>query len=158
MKRTILFLFLSVSLLVLVAGCGLFETGADNFLPLKVTCVDGSGSSDPVRLREQFDYYPNSEDVPGCGQVIAWLKPDNAMYLSFCFYNTTQIGGVLDLERLHFGIMISSNSRDYAQEFTGEMRLKEKTGKRVVIRMDNVRFTIARGEYILNGDLIAVVK
>jgi len=38
------------------------------------------------------------------------------------------------------------------------MILREKTKDRVVIRMEDVHFSILHGEYSLNGDLVAMVK
>ena len=106
-------------------------------------------------------YYPHPSDVPGCCQIIAHTEPGKeALYteyiwLSFCFYEDTPVGKDLKLERLQFGLPLSSNSRDYTHTFTGRMILKERSDNKAVITLKDVHFKIAHGEYILNGDLVA---
>lgn len=54
-----------------------------------------------------------------------------------------------------FGATLSSDSRNYANAYIGRMILKEKNKDRVVIWMNDVRFSILCGEYSLDEDLVA---
>ena len=105
-------------------------------------------------------YDPSPSDVPGCSGVISHTsgkKVWDSLWLSFYFTDTTPVGGELQLERFWFGAALSNNLNNFAHTFTGKMILKERSEKRVVIAMEDVRLSIAHGDYKLNGYLVAKV-
>ena len=106
-------------------------------------------------------YHPFPSDIPGCFGVISHTDGKDvfsSLWLDLYANDDVKPGDELKPERLMFGASLSSDSRNYANSYTGRMILKEKTMDRVIIRMDNVRFSILHGEYTLNGDLVALVK
>ena len=128
---------------------------------LVVTKVSGESEDASSVSFSRINFYPQPSDVPGCCGVIASTGGKmvyDFIWLSFYFYEDTAVGQDLKFERLLFGMPYSSNSADYTANFSGRMILKEMTGKRAVIRMQDVRFKIAHGEFVLNGDLVAKVK
>ena len=103
-------------------------------------------------------YLPSPSDVPGCEGIISHTSGKNvwnSIWLDFYFQDTTPVGGELQLERFWFGAALSSNSNNFAHTFTGKMILKERSAKRVVISMEDVRLSIAHGDYKLNGYMVA---
>jgi hypothetical protein len=63
-------------------------------------------------------------------------------------------GAEPEIERLDFGIMYSSDSRNYTSVIQkGHIYVKERERDRIVLRFKNVCFNIAAGEYIYNGDI-----
>lgn len=106
-------------------------------------------------------YYPNPSDVKDCFGVISHTEGRDvfsSMWLDFYAEDEVRPGQELRFEKLMFGVPLSSDSRNYADSYTGKMILREKTKERIVIRMEDVRFTILHGEYTLSGDLVALVK
>ena len=161
MNRIILYLTIASAALLLVSSCGIFdqdpETGG-RIQSLVVTKIaDGNSGSSSLKL-SSTRYVTNPSDVPGCSGVISFTNGKMAydhIMLSFYFYDDTAIGEELRLERVNFGMPLSSNSADYTSSFTGKMILKEKNHNKAIIRMQDVHFKIAHGEFILNGDLVA---
>jgi len=153
MKKALIQLTLVLSILLMSAGCNDLKELASDYLeiPLQITGPDGT-----MTMTAVYDAHPS--DVPGCSGVICHTSGKNvytSLWLSFYFSDSTLPGKDLILERMWFGASLSSNSRDYAQTFTGQMILKEKTDNKVVIFMKDVHFQIAHGEYVLNGTLTA---
>ena len=106
-------------------------------------------------------YYPNPSDVKDCFGVISHTEGRDvfsSMWLDFYAKDKVRPGQELRFEKLMFGAPLSSDSRNYADSHTGKMILLEKTQERIVIRMEDVRFTILHGEYTLSGDLVALAK
>jgi hypothetical protein len=106
-------------------------------------------------------YYPSPSDVKYCFGVISHTEGRDvfsSMWLDFYAKDDVRPGQELRFEKLMFGAPLSSDSRNYADSYTGKMILREKTKDRIVIRMEDVRFTIFHGEYTINGDLVALVK
>lgn len=106
-------------------------------------------------------YYPSPSDVKDCFGVISHTEGRDvfsSMWLDFYARDDVKPGQELHFEKLMFGAPLSSDSRNYADSYTGKMILREKTKERIVIRMEDVRFTILHGEYTLSGDLVALVK
>ena len=133
-------------------------------LPVSCAFMDDAAQTGTALKFDKVYFYPHPSDVPGCSQVIASTSMSGGgnyteyIMLSFCFYETTEVGKELELERMMFGLPLSSDSRDYVHSFSGKMILEEKTGSRAVIQMKDVHFKILHGEYVLNGDLVATVK
>ena len=129
--------------------------------------LDGPSSAKPFRMEGpagkmslSSSYYPSLEDVPGCFEVIAHTggkMVDDSFWLFLVGLNDTKTGAELKPERVSFSAVFSSDSRNYTQSYSGRMVLTEKTNTRVTIRMENVRFKIEYGEFILNGDLVATL-
>ena len=137
-------------LLAFSAGCA--TNG--RLLPLEMSGPDG-----PLRL--DASYYPSPSDVPGCFGVISHTEGKDvfsSIWLDFYAKDDVKPGEILHFENLMFGAPLSSDSRNYANSYTGKMILKEKVRDRVVIRMEDVHFSILHGEYTLNGDLVARIK
>ena len=106
-------------------------------------------------------YYPNPSNVKDCFGVISHTEGRDVfsrMWLDFYAKDNVRPGQELCFENLTFGAPLSSDSRNYTNLYTGKMILREKTKDRIVIRMEDVRFTILHGEYTLSGDLVALVK
>ena len=146
MRRILLYLVIPA----FIAGCG----SNGNLIPLELTGPDG-----PMELTAT--YYPSPSDVPGCFGVIFHTEGRDvfsSMWLDFYAKNDVKVGEELHFENLMFGAPLSSDSRNYANSYTGKMILREKTKDKVVIRMEDVHFSILHGEYSLNGDLVAMVK
>ena len=146
MRRILLYLVIPA----FIAGCG----SNGNLIPLELTGPDG-----PMELTAT--YYPSPSDVPGCFGVIFHTEGRDvfsSMWLDFYAKNDVKVGEELHFENLMFGAPLSSDSRNYANSYTGKMILREKTKDKVVIRMEDVHFSILHGEYSLNGDLGAMVK
>ncbi len=117
------------------------------------------GPDGPMTLKAI--YYPSPSDVKDCFGVISHTDGRDvfsSMWLDFYAKDDVKPGQELCFENLMFGAPLSSDSRNYANAYTGKMILREKTKDRIVIRMEDVRFTILHGEYILSGDLVALVK
>jgi hypothetical protein len=151
-----MYLALLLSMMLMAAGCNNeWKELASSHIDITVELQTPEG---PLPL--QASYHPQPTDVPGCFQVIAHTNGKNVynnLWLSFCVYDDTPIDGELQLERLNFGAVLSSNSQEYTQTFTGKMTLASRTNYGVAINMDNVHFKIAHGEYVLNGILVAKV-
>ena len=142
--------FLNLVILAFAAGCG----SNGNLLPLELLGPDG-----PMEL--SATYYPSPSDVPGCFGVISHTKGRDvfsSMWLDFYAKDEVKVGEELHFENLMFGAPLSSDSRNYANSYTGRMILKEKRKDKVVIQMENVRFSILHEEYSLTGDLVATVN
>ena len=106
-------------------------------------------------------YYPNPSEVKDCFGVLSHTEGRDvfsSMWLDFYAKDDVKPGQELCLENLTFGAPLSSDSRNYANSFTGKMIIREKTKDRIVIRMEDVRFTILHGEYTISGDLVAMAK
>lgn len=163
-----LFPFLFAALLLLPTSC--FNSNLEGDDPdfdlgdLMIVLSNGEEDNGANLQFTSFNYYPHPSDVPGCGQVIASTGMRTGgiytdyLTLSFCFYDETAIGQELKLERVMFCMPFSSDSRDYANSFSGKMILKSRTETKVVIGMENVCFSIKHGVYTLNGDLVAEKK
>ncbi len=149
MKQSVFHIILSLLFLSLAAGCTSIR-----IVPLEMKGPDG-------RMVLTASYYPNPSDVPGCFVVISHTDGRDvfsSMWLDFYANDNVKPGEELHFENLSFGAPLSSDSRNYANSYTGRIILKEKTRNRVVIRMEDVHFSILHGEYTLNGDLVATVK
>ncbi len=117
------------------------------------------GPDGPMELTAT--YYPSPSDVPGCFGVISHTDGRDvftSMWLDFYARDDVKPGEELSFEKLSFSAPLSSDSHSYTDSYTGRMILKEKTGDRVVIRMEDVHFSILHGEYTLDGNLPATVK
>ena len=146
MRQILLFLLI----LAFIAGC----TAKANLLPLEMLGPDGD-------MNMNATYYPSPSDVPGCFGVISHTDGKDvfsSIWLDFYAKDDVKIGEELYLENLLFGAPLSSDSRNYANAYTGRMILKQKTDNKVVIRMEDVHFSIHHGDYTLNGDLVATLK
>jgi len=158
-----LFPFLFAALLLLPTSCfnaNLEEDPDFDLRHLMIVLADGK-EDNGANLHFTSSKYHHPSDVPGCGQVIASTgigSDADCLSLSFCFYDDTNVGQELKLERVMFGMPLSSDSRDYAYSFSGKMILKSRTETEVVIGMENVCFSIKHGVYTLNGDLVAKKK
>ena len=133
---------------ILFAGC------RQETIPLVFEGPDG-----PMTLTAT--YYPSPSDVKDCFGVISHTEGRDvfsSMWLDFYAKDDIKPGQELCSEILMFGAPLSSDSRNYTNSYTGKMILREKTKDRIVIRMEDVRFTILHGEYTLSGDLVALVK
>lgn len=133
---------------LLFAGC------RQETIPLVFEGPDG-----PMTLTAT--YYPSPSDVKDCFGVISHTEGRDvfsSMWLDFYAKDDVKPGQELCFENLMFGAPLSSDSRNYANSFIGKMILREKSKDRIVIRMEDVRFTILHGEYTLSGDLVALVK
>ena len=147
------FRYLNLILLVaMMAACTPLRDPSPD-IPFTMRGPDGE-------LQLNASYYPQSEDIPGRFEVISISEGKgvySSIWFSFCADRDTRAGAVLKPERLSFGALLSSDSHEYTGSYSGRMVLKEKTKDRVVIRMEDVRFTIRHGEYVLQGDLVAYV-
>ena len=129
--------------------------------------LDGPSSAKPLRMEGpagglslSASYYPSLEDTPGCFEIIAHTdgkKVNDSFWLFLVGLNDTKPGSELKPERVSFSAVFSSDSRNYTESYSGRMVLTEKTKTRMTIRMEDVRFNILYGEYILNGDLVAAL-
>ena len=129
--------------------------------------LDGPSSTKPFRMEGpagklslSSSYHPSMVDMPGCFEIIAHTDGkmvDESFWLFLVGLNDTKPGAELKPERVSFSALLSSDSRNYTESYSGKMVLKEKTKTRVTIRMEDVRFNILFGEYILNGDLVATI-
>ena len=147
------FTLISLINLVCLTGCSSHSDFARN-IPLEMSGPDGAMVLDA-------NYYPSPSDVPECFGVISHTEGRDvftSIWLDFYAKDDMIPGEELHFENLMFGAPLSSDSRNYANSYTGRMILKEKTRDRVVIRMEDVHFSILHGEYTLNGDLVATVK
>lgn len=139
--------------LILVIGMALGCSKSDDE-QLQIKGPDGEMSF-------KSSYYPDSESAPDCFSIISQTigkSVYDALLLTLSVYNDTALGSELKLEHVGFGAMLSSNSTQFTNTYSGRMILKEKTDTRVTIKMENVHFNIGHGEYILNGDLVAKLK
>ena len=140
--------------LLLSVGCAELPGIDTQFRDLTMTGPDGA-----MKLKAVYDN--SSKDVPGCSGVICHTDGKDVftnIWLSFYFYDNTPQGSELKLERLSFGALLSSNSREYTSTFSGKMTLGEKTDSYVIVYLEDVHFKIQHGEYVLNGNLIAKTK
>ena len=129
--------------------------------------LDGPSSTKPFRMEGpagklslRASYFPSIEDAPRCFEVIAHTdgkRVDDSFWLFLVGLNDTKPGAELKPESVSFSASLSSDSRNYTGSYTGRMILTEKTKTRLIIRMEDVRFNILYGEYILNGDLVATI-
>ena len=88
-------------------------------LPVSCALMDDAAQTGTALKFDKVYFYPHPSDVPGCSQVIASTSMSGGgnyteyIMLSFCFYETTEVGKELELERMMFGLPWSSDSRDY---------------------------------------------
>lgn len=68
------------------------------------------------------------------------------------------VGKEMGFQRVTFGIPVSSDSRDYTDSFTGHIYLVGKADTGIVIQMKEVCFTIGKGTYRFNGQLVCRKK
>ena len=136
--------------MILLSGCNRLD-GPSSAKPLRMKGPDGE-------LLLSARYYPSPEDTPGCFEIIAHTdgkRVDDSFWLHLVGLKDTKPGSELRPERVSFSAMFSSDSRNYTESYAGRMVLTEKTKTRATIRMEDVRFQILYGEYVLNGNLVA---
>lgn len=109
---------------------------------------------------EEIVYDPCLESSPGNCFVNAHedLKSWNVAYLSITFKSDLLPGQEIIPEKIRFGHYFSSDYWNHVFNYTGKMTLKAKSDKCVVISMENVKFSLKDGDYVLNGDLVAKVE
>ena len=148
MKKILIALCLAC---ICCTGCSILNPDDPDGKALNLSGPDGN-----MKLESFFKTSPS--ELPGCvgisahtGGIDVW----DHLILSFYFAETTPVGKELQLKYLSFCAPLSSDSANYTNTFSGKMILKEWSAERIVIRMDDVRFRIAHGEYSLEGDLVA---
>ena len=164
-----MFSLISVAMALLMISCAnlIFEDldldmdydDLDEFV-----CVAADGSK--IKF-EDFDYDPSVIDHPD----YSWVDADmdtrtelNPVSLHFYFKNNILPGQEITVGKFDgvspwiFGIWVSSSAKSYTDTYTGKMILKAKSNKAVVISMQNVKFSIKEGDYILNGDMVFKAK
>ena len=129
--------------------------------------IDSPSSAAPLRMKGpdgelllRASYYPSMEETPGCFEIIAHTdgkKVDDSFWLHLVGLKDTKPGSELKPEGVSFSAVFSSDSGNYTESYSGRMVLTKKTKIRVTIRMEDVRFKIKYGEYILNGNLVATL-
>ena len=159
-----LFSLISVAMVLLMTSCAnlIFEDldldmdydDLDEFV-----CVTADGSK--IKF-EDFDYEHVASFNPDycCVSAKEDLKAWNPVYLSFAFKKDILPGEELKLDGSGdlFGCYFSSSALNHTSTYTGKMILKAKSNKAVVISMQNVKFSIKEGDYILNGDMVFKAK
>ena len=160
-----LFSLISVAMVLLMTSCAnlIFEDldldmDYDDLVEFVGVCDDGS----KIKF-EDLKYDPS----PDYSYVFAYMNSRTEMkpvYLSFYFKNDILPGEEIIVSELTgpdpwiFGIMYSNSSKSHTSTYTGKMILKAKSNKAVVISMQNVKFSIKEGNYILNGDMVFKAK
>lgn len=76
-------------------------------------------------------------------------------YLLRLFLNGDVDSQTVSVQTMSLGMPYSSHSNDYSSQFSGKIGLVDVSPTKVVFRLKNVRYTLSRGEYVLNGDLEA---
>lgn len=59
-----------------------------------------------------------------------------------------------EIERLDFGFMLSSDSRDYTDTFKGSIHVRKYNKNELVLRFNRVTFEVGKGPCRFNGDLV----
>lgn len=147
MKRLLQSVLIIAAVLTFSVGC---ESNVYP-IPFEMTGPDG-----PMKLTAV--YYPSPSDVPGCFGVISHTDGKDvfsSIWLNFYASDDVKPGEKLRFESITFGAPLSSDSHNSTNTYTGKIILKEKTKNQVVIRMEDVHFSILHGEYTLRGDLVA---
>lgn len=93
---------------------------------------------------------------------LSWLSANSdgrmaydMFYLSFYFDQIDNVkpGTILKHVRSVFSFPASSDSRNYTTEYKGKLSLKDKGDDYVIIHFNNVKFSVAYGDYVFDGDL-----
>lgn len=155
MKQFILHTFIAIATIAAIAVLATFSgcsaTPAEYNSPATLHGPDGT-------MEFTSSYFPQPEDLPGCFLVLSNTGGKyvyDSLWLSLIINDNTAIGSELNLQRMRFSAAFSSSMDETTETFTGKMILKEKTADKVVIQMKDVRFSIAHGNYTLNGLLTA---
>ena len=155
-KNLLLYSLTAIALLLGFSGCSAMKADDEDVGINTPLILEGPDGEMPMSYAA---YYPEPTDDPfGTFRVIAHTGGKllfDSLWLTFSVFDNTKVGKELNLRSLNFGAMFSSDSRNYTDTFTGRMILKEISPDKVVIQFKHVRFSIAHGNYHLNGTMVA---
>ena len=151
--RVLTLLALAVSLL-LVPSCNKESNEEDE---------DTSNSTLTITLPNKNEVIvENAQFIQGASEnddsyiMGALIDKDNFIFISWTLvFNLTNqtVGKDMIFNRVSFGNPSSSSTQYQTDKFQGQIYLNEVTDTGIIIRMKNVRFTIADGTYLFNGKL-----
>ena len=105
---------------------------------------------------ENAQYIPGASEQDDSYIMGALIDKDNFISISWTLVfklNNQTLGKDMTFNRVSFGNPSSSSSQYQTDKFQGQIYLDEVTDTAIIIRMKNVRFTIADGTYLFNGKL-----
>ena len=123
-------------------------------LPFTVTTPDTKVSFDNEDQNINYIHFISPSDIDGCAYFFLGCKDLAPALFFYLKEKSMKAGAKPEIERLDFGIMYSSDSRNYTSIIQkGHIYVKERERDRIVLRFKNVCFKIAAGEFIYNGDI-----
>ena len=123
-------------------------------LPFTVTTPDTKVSFDNEDQNINYIHFISPSDIDGCAFFFLGCKNLAPALFFYLKEKSMKAGAEPEIERLDFGIMYSSDSRNYTSIIQkGHIYVKERERDRIVLRFKNVCFKIAAGEFIYNGDI-----
>jgi hypothetical protein len=146
MKRHVLVFLLICPLLV---AC----VSVDDVLEQGGTCTVTSPSGTVSRFKTAM-LIPGTNYITFFSDYVG--KGSRAYELELTFSGDFKSGNFV-VEQMSFLDLLSS-SRFHSISFTGKVGFVTATDTQVILRLKNVRYLLGDGEYVLNGDLVAIVE
>lgn len=99
-------------------------------------------------------HFTSPSDIDGCAFFFLSAKGLAPTLFFYLKEKSMKAGAEPEIERLDFGIIYSSDSRNYSSVIQkGHIYVKERERDRIVLRFKNVCFKIGAGEFIYDGDV-----
>ena len=150
MKTHLLFAFALSITLTLLSSCGKGISSKDGLIDwdrVRSTLVITLPDNSQVAVDNAL-YYSDLPDSQDCSSVLAFFtNKERGIFLDLSLLfekGKTEVGKEMDFRRVSFSFSTSSNSNDYTQTYTGHIYLDGIGDSGILLRMQDVTFTIAR--------------
>ena len=154
MKAISLMSVLLLAYLTLVSCSKDSSNSLSGDLPFTVTTPDTKVSFDNKDQNINYIHFISPSDIDGCAFFFLGCKDLAPALFFYLKEKSMKAGAEPEIERLDFGIIYSSDIRNYTSEIQkGHIYVKERERDRIVLRFKNVCFKIGAGEFIYNGDV-----
>ena len=154
-RKAFIFPIICLAFLMLVSCSKDSPQSISGDLPFTVTTPETKVSFNNNDLDINYLHFISPSDIDGCAYFFLGCKDLAPALFFYLKEKGMKAGAEPEIERLDFGIMYSSDSRNYTSVIQkGHIYVKERERDRIVLRFKNVCFKIAAGEFIYNGDIL----
>ena len=103
--------------------------------------------------------YVTPSEIAGCVNTSLFVSngkmvEENVWLSMYLKENSLAAGKQPEIERVHFGFIFSSDSRDYTESFKGNIRVRKYDNRELVLRFNRVTFEVGKGTCRFNGDVV----
>lgn len=154
-RRVFIFPVLCLAFLTLASCSKDSLQSVSGDLPFTVTTPETIVSLDSKGQDSNLLHFISPSDIDGCAFFCLSARGLAPSLLFYLKEKGMKAGAEPEIEWLDFGIMYSSDSRNYTSVIQeGHIYVKERERDRIVLRFKNVCFRIGAGEFIYNGDIV----